>query len=86
MMDRWGAEALPLAGDYAGQVLEELLWKNGLHEGTLRVGGRQVELRNIEVPLLHVVAEYDPLVPPACAQPLVAGVGSSAELSAVLAT
>jgi len=35
-----------------------------------------VELKNIEVPLLHVIAEHDHIVPPACARPLVAGVGS----------
>ncbi len=77
MMDRWGVETLPLAGDYFRQTIKELLWKNGLLEGTLRIGGRKVELKNIQVPLLHVIAEHDHIVPPACARPLVAGVGST---------
>jgi polyhydroxyalkanoate synthase len=77
MMDRWAAETLPLAGDYFRQTVKQLLWKNALHEGTLRIGGRRVELKNITVPLLHVIAKYDHLVPPECAAPLVANVGST---------
>ena len=77
MMDRWAAETLPLAGDYFRQTVKQLLWKNALHEGTLRIGGRRVELKNINVPLLHVTAKYDHLVPPECAAPLVANVGST---------
>ncbi len=77
MMDRWASEMLPLAGDYFRQTVKHLLWQNGLHEGTLRIGGRVVALQNITVPLLHVVAKHDHLVPPACAAPLVAKVGSA---------
>jgi len=76
MMDRWGVETLPLAGAYFRQTIKELLWKNGLFDGTLRIGARLVELKNIQVPLLHVIAEHDHIVPPACARPLVAGVSS----------
>lgn len=76
-MDRWGAETLPLAGEYYRQTVKELVWKNSLYENTLRIGGRLVEIKNIRVPLLHVIAQYDHLVPPECAQPLVASVGST---------
>ncbi len=75
-MARWGADTLPMAGEYFRQLVKELIWKNGLVEGTLRIGGRPVLLKTIEVPLLHVIAQYDHLVPPECAQPLAAGVGS----------
>ena len=77
MMNRWGAETLPLAGEYYRQTVKELMWKNGLLDGSLRIGGRAVELKNIKVPLLHVIAQHDHIVPPECAQPLVAGVSSS---------
>jgi polyhydroxyalkanoate synthase subunit PhaC len=77
MMERWGAETLPLPGEYYRQTVKELIWKNSLCENKLRVGGRQVDLKNIRVPLLHVIAQYDHLVPPECAQPLVASVGST---------
>ncbi|MDE2398926.1 MAG: alpha/beta fold hydrolase [Burkholderiales bacterium] len=76
MMDRFAAETLPLAGAYFRQTIKQLVWKNALHEGTLRIGGRRVDLKNITVPLLHVTAQHDHLVPPDCARPLVALAGS----------
>lgn len=76
MMERWGNETLPLPGGYFRQTTKELLQKNALYEGTLRIGGRLVELGKITVPLLHIVAQYDHIVPPACARPLVERVGS----------
>jgi polyhydroxyalkanoate synthase subunit PhaC len=76
MMDRWGAETLPLAGEYFRQTVKELMWKNGLFEGSLRVGGKPVDLGRITVPLLHVIAEHDHIVPRECAAPLVQKVSS----------
>jgi len=84
MMDRWTAETLPLAGEYFRQVVKELLRKNALCEGTLRVGGKLVDLKRIKVPLLHVIAANDHIVPPACANPLVARAGSRDKEEVVL--
>ncbi len=75
-MARFGSETLPVPGAYFRQVNQELMQRNGLYEGTLRIGGKAVDLKKIEVPVLHVIAKFDSLVPPQCAQPLVAGVGS----------
>jgi len=76
MMERWGNETLPLPGGYFRQMTQELLRDNKLFEGTLRIGGRIVDLGDITVPLLHVIAQYDHIVPPQSAQPLVERVGS----------
>jgi polyhydroxyalkanoate synthase len=76
MMERWGNETLPLPGAYFRQTVKELMRANALYEGTLRIGGRKVDLGKITVPFLHVIAQYDHIVPPACAQPLVQRVGS----------
>jgi len=76
MTERWGNETLPLPGGYVRQTTKELLWANALYEGTLRIGGRLVDLSRITVPLLHVVAQYDHIVPLACAHPLVERAGS----------
>lgn len=84
MMERWGNETLPLPGGYFRQMTRELLQKNALYEGTLRIGGRVVDLGRITVPLLHVVAQYDHIVPPACARPLVERVGSADKEEVVL--
>ncbi len=77
MFDRWGNETLPLAGEYFRQTTKELLWDNKLCRGELVVGGRRADLKNITVPILHVVAEHDHIVPYAAARPLIAGVGSA---------
>lgn len=76
MMARLSSETLPLPGEYFRQIHQELGQKNALYEGGLRIGGQEVDLKNIEVSLLHVIAQYDSLVPPDCAQPLVARVSS----------
>ncbi|WP_256354014.1 MULTISPECIES: alpha/beta fold hydrolase [unclassified Variovorax] len=76
MMQRCEAETLPMAGTYSRQILKELIRKNGLVNDTLRIGGRPVRLENIEVPLLHIMAQYDHMVPQACGRPLVERAGS----------
>jgi polyhydroxyalkanoate synthase len=76
MMARFNDETLPLPGEYFRQLHLELGQRNSLYEGGMRIGGQEVDLKNIEVSLLHVIAQYDSLVPPDCAQPLVARVGS----------
>ncbi|TDF84180.1 alpha/beta fold hydrolase [Pseudomonas sp. H9] len=84
MMVGWGNDHLPLAGEYYRQVIKQLMWKNSLFEGCLRVAGQAVDLANIKVPLLHVIAEHDSLVPLACARPLVEKVGSADKHELVL--
>lgn len=83
-MERWSAETLPLPGSYARQMTKELLQKNALYEGTLKIGGQLVDLSRITVPLLSVVAQYDHIVPPACARPLYERVGSQDKEEVVL--
>lgn len=76
MFDRWGTEMLPLAGEYFRETTKELLWENKLYRNELEVGGRRVDLGSIRLPILHVVAEHDHIVPYACSKPLIARVGS----------
>ena len=83
-MERWGNETLPLAGEYFRQTIKELLQKNGLYEGTLQVGGKAVDLKNIKVPLLHVMAQYDHIVPPECGKPLIERVSSEDKEEVIL--
>jgi polyhydroxyalkanoate synthase len=84
MMDRWGAETLPVAGEYFRQTVKDLMQKNGLYEGTLSVGGKLVDLQNIKVPLLHFLAAHDHIVPPECGKPLVERVSSQDKEEVVL--
>src|SRR5574337_171321 len=52
-MERWGNETLPLAGGYYRQTTKELLQQNKLYDGTLKIGGRLVDLSRITVPMLQ---------------------------------
>ncbi|MDM0110927.1 alpha/beta fold hydrolase [Variovorax sp. J22R133] len=84
MMDRWGAETLPLAGAYFKETIKRLMWDNALYEGTLTVGGHPVDLGKITVPLLSIVAEHDHIVPYAAAHPLMDKVGSTDKEEVIL--
>ncbi|BAT61364.1 poly-beta-hydroxybutyrate polymerase [Variibacter gotjawalensis] len=84
MLDRWSNETLPLAGEYFKQTVKELMWENSFYKNELVIGGRRVDLGNIKVPLLHVLAEHDHIVPYEAAKPLVAHVGSEEKEEVVL--
>lgn len=84
MMERWGAETLPLAAEYFRQITKELMQKNALYEGTLRIGGRRVDLGRVRVPLLHVGAAHDHIVPQPASKPLLERVGSADKHEVIL--
>jgi polyhydroxyalkanoate synthase len=83
-MKRFSAEMLPMSGGYTRQFVKDLLQKNALHEGELRIGGKPVDLGRITAPLLSLVAQYDHIVPPECARPLYERVGSTDKEEVVL--
>lgn len=76
MFDRWGTDTLPLAGEYFRQITKDLMWANKLYEGTMTVGGHRADISRIDVPVLHVVAEHDHIVPYNASKPLIANIGS----------
>jgi len=84
MFDRWASDMLPLAGEYFRQTTKALMWDNRLHEGTMEVGDRRVDLKAITTPFLHVAAEHDHIVPRAASAPLVTMVGSTDKEEVVL--
>jgi polyhydroxyalkanoate synthase len=84
MMDKWGADTLPLAGDYFRQLTKDLMWDNKIYNDTMSLGGRKADLANIKVPILHAVAEHDHIVPYEAAKHLIAKVGSSDKQEIIL--
>ena len=84
MMDRWGTDTLPLAGEYFRTITKDLMWDNKLYNDTMSVGGRAADISNIKVPILHAVAEHDHIVPYDAAKHLIAKVGSSDKEEVVL--
>lgn len=83
-MEHWGNETLPLPGRYFKELTQQLLRDNELYNGTLRVGGWPVDLGKITIPLLHVVAQYDHIVPSGCLAPLIKMIGSTDKEEVVL--
>ncbi|MGH7818899.1 MAG: alpha/beta fold hydrolase, partial [Candidatus Binatia bacterium] len=69
-MNEWVSDQLPFPGAAFREVVGEWLIANGLVKGTLRVGGRRVDLGRIRCPVLCVIAEKDDIVPLAAAEPL----------------
>jgi polyhydroxyalkanoate synthase len=84
MMDKWGADTLPLAGEYFRQMTKDLMWDNKIYNDTMSLGGRKADLANIKVPILHAVAEHDHIVPYEAAKHLIAKVGSSDKQEIIL--
>jgi len=84
MFDRWGRDILPLPGELFRQMTKEIMWENRLFKNELVLGGRRVDLGQITLPVLHVIAEHDHIVPYGAAKPLIEGVGSTDKEEVVL--
>ena len=84
MFDRWGADTLPLPGEYFRQFTKDLMWGNKLYKRTMAVGGHRADIARITVPTLHVVAEHDHIVPYPASKPLIANIGSADKEEVVL--
>lgn len=73
---RWGADALPLPGELFRQLARDFVLGNKIVKGDFEVRGRKADLADIRVPVLHVVAAHDHVVPAAASRDLVSLVGS----------
>ena len=82
--DGWASDTLPLPGGYMRQLIKELLIENRLLKGEFTLGGRRVDLGAVTVPVLHVVAEHDHLVPRGASEPLIGMFGSNDKQEVVL--
>jgi polyhydroxyalkanoate synthase len=64
-MEKWIFDSPDQAGEAYLQFMKDFYQGNKLIKGELKIGGKKVELRKIELPILNVYAEQDHLVPPA---------------------
>ncbi|MGE0027265.1 MAG: alpha/beta fold hydrolase [Thermoleophilia bacterium] len=76
-MNQWVNDPVPFPGAAFVQWIELFYQQNLLARDRLRIGGRDVRLGEIVVPVLAVAGEKDHIVPPAMARPLVDLVGSA---------
>ncbi|MES9927490.1 MAG: class III poly(R)-hydroxyalkanoic acid synthase subunit PhaC, partial [Candidatus Thiodiazotropha sp. 6PDIVS] len=63
-MEKWIFDSPDQAGETFRQFTKDFYQKNGFIEGSITIGERQVDLKNITCPVLNIYAEQDHLVPP----------------------
>lgn len=73
---RWGADALPFPGAAFRTLVRDFIKDKKIVAGEFEIRGRKVDLNEIRVPLLHLLAEHDHVVPLAASQDLVRLAGS----------
>lgn len=69
-MEKWIFDSPDQTGETIRQFVKDLYQGNKLIKGELVIGNNTVDLKNIDMPLLNIYAEYDHLVPPAASIPL----------------
>ena len=84
MFDRWATDQIPFPGECFRQTIKELMWENRLVRNELVLGGRRVDLSQVTVPILHIMAEHDHIAPFEATRDLIRLVGSSDKQDLVL--
>lgn len=64
-VERWLYNTPTVPGRFYEQIIEDLYKGNMLVRGLLKVDGKRVDLKSIDIPLLTIVAENDDLTAPA---------------------
>ena len=65
-VEKWLYDTPPIAGETFRQWIKDIYQKNLFSKNKLVVGEHRINLANIRVPLLNVVADQDHLVSPEC--------------------
>lgn len=85
-MERWIFDSPPQAATALAQFVRFFYQENALMRGTLRIGGRGVDLKRIHQPLLNLYALEDHIVPPDACAALKQCVGSQDYTAVPIAT
>jgi len=82
-MEKWIFDSPDQAGEAFRQFIKQFYQGNGFVNGGIVIGGREVHLGLVEMPVLNIFAEQDHLVPPSASRPLrdLAGTSDYSELS-----
>ncbi|HLQ13192.1 MAG TPA: class III poly(R)-hydroxyalkanoic acid synthase subunit PhaC [Steroidobacteraceae bacterium] len=75
-MEKWIFDSPAQAGAAFAQFARWFFQENRLLKGTLEIGGRRVDLKQLTQPLLNIYAKQDHLVPPTASTALEGLVGS----------
>lgn len=75
-VEKWLGDTPPIPGELFKQWIKDIYQDNLLIQNKMYVGGKQISLKNITMPLFTQVAVGDHLVSPECSMPLHYAVGS----------
>ncbi len=75
-MERWLDEGIDIAGEAYVEYLEKIYQDNQLYRNELELGGKHIDIENIDMPVLQIIGEYDHLIPPESSKPFGDAVGS----------
>ena len=76
-MEKWIFDSPAQAGETLRQFVKDMYQGNKLVKGTLVIGDKKVNLKNVTAPLLNIYAISDHIVPPSSTKPLNDLVGST---------
>jgi len=85
-MEKWIFDSPDQAGETFRQFMKDCYQKNLLIKNEMMLNGKKINLKNITMPLLNVMAEFDHLVPIDSSKPLSNAVSSSDKETLVFPT
>ncbi|HMB44837.1 MAG TPA: class III poly(R)-hydroxyalkanoic acid synthase subunit PhaC [Candidatus Methanoperedens sp.] len=85
-MEKWIFDSPDQAGETFRQFMKDCYQKNLLIKNEMMLNGKKINLKNITMPLLNVMAEFDHLVPIDASKPLTEAVSSSDKETLVFPT
>jgi polyhydroxyalkanoate synthase len=77
-MAQWARDHVPFPGAAFRELVEELVRKNVLMTGSIRIGDRRIDLADARGNVLNAMAERDNVVPPAAVEPVMQLIGDPA--------
>ena len=75
-MEKWIFDSPDQTGETYREFVKNFYQDNGLAKGTVKIGGRAVDLSDINIPVLNIFARDDHLVPPDSSRALEGYIGS----------
>ncbi len=85
-MEKWIFDSPDQAGETFRQFMKDCYQKNLLIKNEMKLNGEKINLKNITMPLLNVMAEFDHLVPNDASKPLSNAVSSTDKETLVFPT
>ncbi len=85
-MEKWIFDSPGQAGETFRQFIKDCYQENLLIKNMMEIGGQRIDLKNITMPLLNVMAQFDHLVPNDASRPITDAVASTDKETLVFPT